>query len=370
MPWQTPTLAQVRQMTRDDITASLTGAAVVGNTVLRVMADAMAGLARLVLKYLDWLALQLMPDTAEKEWLDRHGMIWLENLDGTQGRKGAALAGGTIGFLGTPGVVIAAGTVVVSASGDTYETLDWLTLPDVPLQPAAVAARALNPGASGNQDSGTILSLQVPQSGVQNVVQVIDLRGGYDAETDEELRNRVLERIRKPPMGGDGDDYVQWSLSIPSVTRAWCAPRELGPGTVTLRFMVDALRPENGGFPLPEDVDVVKAYLDTVRPVAVKDFWVVAPVPEYINMGNTLTSNDSLNLRTQVTNSVTAMINEKASPAHCVDGALVGPTTILASWISEAIGRVTQDFDLDMEDHPMPHNGALAVMGTISWPIP
>jgi hypothetical protein len=45
-------------------------------------------------------------------------------------------------------------------------------------------------------------------------------------------------------------------------------------------------------------------------------------------------------------------------------------TTILASWVSEAINRVTQDFNLDMEDHPMPHNGALAVLGTITYPTP
>ena len=332
------------------------------------MADAQAGLARLVLKYLDWIALQLMPDTAEKEWLDRHGQIWLTNADGTTGRKGAALASGTVGFSGTPGVVVAAGTVVIAATGDTYETLDWLTLPDIALQPAEVAVRALNPGASGNQPSGSILSPQVPQTGVSSTVTVIDLRGGYDVETDEELRARVLDRIRKPPMGGDADDYVAWAMSIPAVTRAWCAPREMGPGTVTVRFMVDALRPPSG-IPTPEDVNVVEAYLDKVRPVAVKDFFVMAPVPEYINMGISL-ANDSLNLRTQVTNSVTAMINTKAAPAHAVDGELVGPTTILASWIAEAIGRVTQDFELDFEDHPMPHNGALATMGVISWPVP
>lgn len=369
MPWQTPTLQQVRQMVRNDITTSLTGAAVVGNTVLRVMADAMAGLANLVLRYISWLALQLMPDTAEHEWLQRHATLWLENLDGTLGRKGATTSSGTVGFSGTPGVTVAAGTVVVSATGDAYETLDFLTLPDATLQPAEVAVEALNPGASANHPSGTLLSQQVPQSGVDTSVVVIDLRGGTDVETDEELRARVLERIRKPPMGGDADDYVQWTLSIASVTRAWCAPREMGMGTVTVRFMCDALRAETGGFPTQEDLNVVAAYLDKVRPVAVKDFYVMPCVPEYINMSVTPLE-DSLNVRHQITAAVTAMINEKAAPAHAVDGTLVGPTTILSSWIAEAINRVTPDFDLVMDDHPMPHSGALAVLGTISWPIP
>src|ERR1700749_2831004 len=98
MPWFTPTLTQCRQMVRDDITASLQGAAVVGNTVLRVMGDAMAGMGALVLRYLDWLARQPLPDQAEKEWLDRHGNIWLVNSDGTTGRKGATTASGTVTF--------------------------------------------------------------------------------------------------------------------------------------------------------------------------------------------------------------------------------------------------------------------------------
>src|SRR6516164_8388744 len=110
MPWQTPTLRQVRELVRDDITAALYGAAFIGNNVLRVMADAMAGLAHHTLRYIDWLALQLLPDTAETEWLDRHGQIWLVNADGTTGRKVAGYASGTATATGIQGSILAAGT--------------------------------------------------------------------------------------------------------------------------------------------------------------------------------------------------------------------------------------------------------------------
>lgn len=368
MPWQTPTLRQVREMVRDDLSMALPGAVVVGNTVLRVMADAMAGLARLVLKYLDWLALQLMPDTAEKEWLDRHGNIWLTNADGSLGRKNPTLASGIVGFSGTPGIFVGIGSVLYAPTGDSYETLEGLTLPDITVQPAEVAVRALSGGVSGNLDVGTPLTLGTPIFGI-DLVTAVDLRGGTEIETDEQLRARVLARIRQPPMGGDADDYVQWAMKIPSVTRAWCAPRELGPGTISIRFMCDALRADNGGFPIQDDIDVVTNYLNTVRPVAVRDFFVMPPVPEPITFNLSLT-NDSLTLRTQVATSVAAMIQEKANPAHAVDGQLVAGTTIMASWVAEAINRVTQDFDLTMADHSMPHNGALAVLGTITYPTP
>src|SRR5262249_37171309 len=160
-------------------------------------------------------------------------------------------------------------------------------------------------------------------------------------------------RIRQPPMGGDGDDYVQWAMAIPSVTRAWAAPREMGMGTVTVRVMLDALRADNNGLPTQDDLNVIKGYLDQKRPVAVRDFFVMAPVLEPIDFGLTLTF-DSVALRNQVATSVAEMIHEKAQPAHCVDGELVLGTTIKAAWVSEAINRVTEDFILDMDDHPMP----------------
>src|SRR5262252_7647461 len=111
MPWNTPTLRDVRTMVRDNIRGALPGAdAAVPNSVLRVLSDAMGALCHLTLQYIDWLAKQLLPDTAETEWLDRHGQIWLVNSDGSLGRKGPVLAGGTVGFSGTPGILIAEGT--------------------------------------------------------------------------------------------------------------------------------------------------------------------------------------------------------------------------------------------------------------------
>src|SRR4249919_3029617 len=101
MPWTTPTLAEVRQTARGEITTSLGRASFVANSVLRIMADATAALTHLVLKYIDWLSLQLLPDTAETEWLDRHGHIWLVNADGSTGRKMATYAQGEVLFAGS-----------------------------------------------------------------------------------------------------------------------------------------------------------------------------------------------------------------------------------------------------------------------------
>src|SRR5215204_6111505 len=114
MPWTTPTLREVRSLVRDSIRSSLPGAdASVPNSVLRVMSDNQGALCHLTLQYIDWLALQFLPDTAETEWIDRHGNIWLVNADGTTGRKMATLAVGSATFTGTNGTIIPVATELV-----------------------------------------------------------------------------------------------------------------------------------------------------------------------------------------------------------------------------------------------------------------
>ncbi len=115
-----------------------------------------------------------------------------------------------------------------------------------------IALRALDAGAVGNLAAGTALSMAVAVVGVSGAagVAVVTMTGGADEESDDELRVRVLARIRQPPMGGCAYDYVAWALQVAGVTRAWCSPKEMGPGTVTVRIMCDDLRASNGGFPL------------------------------------------------------------------------------------------------------------------------
>src|SRR5215471_11736489 len=168
MPWSTPTLRQCREMVRNDITMALRGATPYGNKVLRIMSDTMAGLAALTLKYIDWLALQLLPDTAETEWLDRHGVIWLTNADGSKGRKMASLAQGTVTATGTEGIIvpIASG---LNSFGVSYETLEEMTIGSGPTE---VAVRAITPGAQGNQIEGAQLTFVSPPAGVDGATTV------------------------------------------------------------------------------------------------------------------------------------------------------------------------------------------------------
>lgn len=362
MPWTTPTLRAVRETVRGEITTALGRVSFVGNSVLRVMADATAALTHLVLRYIDWLALQLLPDTAEGEWLDRHGDIWLVNADGTVGRKVATTSSGTVTMTGLSGVVVPIGTQL------TDGTTNFETTAEIMIGGAETPCpiRAIDPGSAGNLDAGTTVSFITPIPGADPDAIVVELSHGTDQETDEELRARILRRIQQPPMGGAEYDYEAWALAVPGVTRAWAIGNEMGIGTVTVRFMMDDLRADNDGFPLPEDCEAVAAYINSKRPVTVKDCWVLAPLRQPIDFDivNLVVDNEAT--RAAIDASIRDMLFVYAKPGQ----------TIFAAWKFSAIMNAPGVALFDMTtiaDDVMPDAGHMAVLGDIYYsttPVP
>lgn len=364
MPWTTPDLKTVRKLTRDYVTAALGARAIIPNSVLRIMSDAQSGLAHLILLYIDWLSKQFLPDTAEKEWLDRHGVIWLENADGSKGRKSATYAEGSVLLTGQTGFVIAADQILNGIQGVNYQTTEEVTLGT---NPVSVPAVCLTAGVIGNLESGDTLAIETPIDGLDSTATVEIMSGGADDETDPELRERVLFRIQEPPMGGDANDYVAWARAFPGVTRAWCSPNEMGAGTVTVRFMMDDTYED--GFATDEDAAALKAYMETKRPVAIREFFVEVPLQEEIDFTITNMEPDDDATKEAVAAKVAAMIAEKGRPASALNGVRVEAQTIYAAWVSEAILSApgVEHFDLVMVDHEMPDNGYMAVMGDITY---
>jgi uncharacterized phage protein gp47/JayE len=354
MPWSTPSLRTVREMVRNDVTAALYGAVLVGNSVLRVMSDAMAGLAHLVLRYIDWLALQLLPDTAEQEWLDRHGDIWLVNADGTTGRKSATYAEGTATATGLEGYIIPTATPM-SALGVNYETTAETILGTGPTN---MPLHALDAGSIGNLNPGDTVSFSVPIAGVDSEAIIVGMTGGADTETDDQLRARILFRIRNPPMGGDQADYIIWATSIPGVTRAWAAC-EIGPGTMTVRFMMDDLRADNHGLPTPDDVIMVSDYISTVRPVTVADCFVMAPILFFYDITISQLSDDTPEVRARIEQSIKDMEMQKSAPGQ----------TMYRSWVDEAISIAIGEnhHELIFDTTPMPAPGYMPMLGTVLY---
>ncbi len=356
MPWTTPTLKETRKLTRDYVLSQLGAKAMIPNSVLRIMSDSMAGLAHLTMLYLDWLAKQLMPDTAETEWLDRHGQIWLVNADGSKGRKAATYAHGTVQFEGNPGVVAPTGTVLSGANGVQYQTVTEALIGSGGL--GTSEAVALTAGTVGNLSDGTSVAPIAPIAGITGAFLLGDMSGGVDQETDDQLRERVLFRIQNPPMGGAQSDYVLWALSFPGVTRAWAAP-EIGPGTMTTRFLMDDLYPDNHGLPTQADLNEVSDYINSKRPVTVKDCFVLAPILFFYDITIRNLTTDDPTVRARIEQSIKDMEFKRSKPGQ----------TWYRSWVDEAISNAVgeETHELDYETQEMPAPAYMPVLGTILY---
>ena len=360
MAFSTPSLTETRQESRDFLAAYLNGgAALPPNSRARVLSDDNAALAFGAYQFIQNLASQFLPDTSDDAFLERWADIFLD------GRQAATFADGTISLTGIAGTVVPL-AFEFTAAGQTFETTAAVTLG---VDPVSVAVRALAAGQGGNLPAGTTIAPVAALSGLDGSATVIGLADGVDIESIESLRDRVLQRIRQPPMGGDADDYVAWAREVPGVTRAWASPLEMGVGTVTVRFMMDDLRSGSGGFPTAEDVSVVRAHIDLKRPVAVRDFYVEAPIPEPISFTISMLKNDTAATRAAISAAVSAMLLGRAAPARAVNGVRIPAQTIHREWVSAAIlgASGVESFTLTMEDHLMPNNGAMARLGMITY---
>ncbi len=269
MPWNRPTLEQLQERIAADFSGRLLGGGpLLSRSVLRVCSLVWSGACHLMHGFLAWMFRQVFPDTAESEYLLRWAAIWGVS------RKPGSQASGTAVASGTAGVVIPEGTRYRDSRGLWYVVTAEVVVADEGT--ATLTLEAEMAGADANLEPGAEVHLVSPIAGLEMAAVSLGLSGGSDAEDDESLRSRLLEKLRNPPHGGNADDYVQWTLEVPGVTRAWCLPLWLGIGTVGVTFVCDD-DPE-GPIPSASKVAEIQAYLDKRRPVTAA-LVVFAPEP-------------------------------------------------------------------------------------------
>ena len=306
MPFDRPDLTTLIERAQADMDSRLDGAPWLRRRLLAVLARMQGGVAHGLYGYLDWQALQLMPDTAEAEHLARWASIWGVS------RKPATKATGYAVFPASTGAVLPAGTELLRPDGVRY-----LTLADVfaAAGKARVAIEAVEAGLAGNAGADTPLQLAAPVLGLEAVgASDGEITGGAEEEGDASLRARLLARIRNQPSGGAARDYVAWALEVAGVTRAWCSPGEMGRGSVTVRIMMDETYAD--GIPHADDVARVREHIEGLRPVTA-DVYVVAPVATPIDLDLRIIP-DTPRLRATVERAVWAQLRREAEPGGVV----------------------------------------------------
>ena len=247
MPFNRPTLTEHRnQILRDMQGGTLPGVTNVTRfSVLGVFAKVWAGMAYLHDSFLDWIARQGVPWRATDENLEGWG-----NLKGVV-RKPSSTASGAVTFQAVAGSTIPADTTVSVGGVGTGQTTEAMTADSSGRLTVPVAMSTT--GAAGNVPLGALAELSSPVLGVQSSGQVTAaFTGGADAEDEESFRSRVLTAYRTAGRNGWAQDYIDWALSVPGVTRAWVNPDGFGAGTVVLYVMMEDGN-GNGGFPVGEN---------------------------------------------------------------------------------------------------------------------
>jgi uncharacterized phage protein gp47/JayE len=348
MPFSRPTLTQIDDRIKADIVANLPGAdSLLRRSILWVLATMHAGASHGLYGYSDWIARQILPDTAEAEILARHAAIW-----GVE-RTPAEIASGTATATGNDGASIPSGTVLSRLDGVEYVTTAAAT---IAAGTATLALDASVAGLNGDMASGTALEFVSPLSGVDTAAIAGTVTGGEDTEDDDALRARLLDRIRQPPHGGADFDYVKWAKEVDGVTRAWVSAQELGIGTVTIRFMRDD--DDTTATPDSAEVQAVQDYIDAARPVTAA-VTVVAPVAVALDMTIQLTPNSAA-VQAAVEAEITDLIRREAIPGG----------TILISHLREAVSIAAGETDhaITSPAADVTHTtGQIAMPGTITW---
>ncbi len=358
MAFTRPTVTVLRDRIATDINARLPGAdSRLRRSALEVLSVALAGVVHGLYGYLDWLARQVMVDSAETEHLDRHATVW-----GVL-RKAAARAAGTATATGNDGVEVPAGTLL--QAGETQYLTTAAAV--VAAGSASLPIEAVDPGAGGNAAAGVLLLYATPVAGIDGSATVVLLEGGADAEIDGDLRQRVLDRIRQPPHGGAAHDYVAWALEVPGVTRAWLTAGEMGLGTITLRFLMDDLRVD--GIPLGDarpllptlDIKVMQDYIDAVdrRPVTA-DVFAAAPEPVALDVTVDNLQPNTAEVQAAVTAEIADMIKRVAAPGATI------PLSKIWEAVSIASGEASHTITAPAAD--VTHTaGQMAIPGSVTF---
>lgn len=212
--------------------------------------------------YAQWLKLQMFPQTAQGVQLDYHAQ--LRSL----ARKGAETARGLLYFTvekeAAADLLIPKGCI---CSTQGKNPLRFETTEDGTIKKGNkaiyIAAQAVKPGAQSNVLPGTVTMIVTPPAGVTDVINQSAFSGGADAESDDELRLRILEHIKNIPNGTNRAFYKNAAESFEGVHSAGVVPRGRGAGTVDIYLAGKASAAGNAL------VKRVQEYMDSAREINV-----------------------------------------------------------------------------------------------------
>lgn len=192
---------------------------------------------------------------------------YLEHIAEEHGvfRRSAVRAIGTVTVTGT-------GTVSQGALFQTQDGTEFSATSTIKVTASAdVPIQAVEYGSKGNVAAGAITIIPMSIPGITRVTNAAATYDGFDEETDDELRERLLFKVRQPATSGNINDYIEWGTSVEGVGHITVVPLWNGNGTVKL-LVTDS----NGQPASPDLLSRVTEKVETMHPIGA-DVSVIAP---------------------------------------------------------------------------------------------
>ena len=249
---------------------------------IRNLLEAFAVLGYIVMENKNELTSIGFVDSAEGEFLDRHGANPFINLPRDEGMEATGFVTFTVPVALSSETVIPEGTIVVnSETGLDYATVNDTVL-DTSSTSVTVAVECLTTGEDGNCGVGEIDTIDEIISDIPELTVTNEnpLTGGTDYEEDDEYRERLLEYKRQDDFGSL-PYYMRLSDGIDGVHDILLVDDE----DFTKKILV------NGYIkPTPDTVlaEVLEVYSETNNHVINHTFTVDKPIPITVNLEVTL----------------------------------------------------------------------------------
>jgi uncharacterized phage protein gp47/JayE len=199
-------------------------------------------------------------------------------------RKQATKATTTVVISGPAGSGIKQGEFVATDTVN-FISLEDKTIGETGLMYVLVVCEQF--GAIGNVPANSITEFPVSIPGLIDVYNPEPVTNGYEAETDDDLRQRYYDKLQKPGKAGNKYHYLEWAKEITGVGDARVFPRWNGPLTIKVVIIDSNKQPANA-----ELVQRVYDHISEEMPFGVEELTVLSATGVPINISATLSLAD------------------------------------------------------------------------------
>ena len=232
-------------------------------------------------------------------------------------RKIGTSAVGEVVFEGENNTPISNGTVIY------HNDLYYVVLNDADIKngEAELIVEAYEMGKRYNVIKNTEFTLREDIEGVTKVYAKDDFKGGSDTETDEELRDRYFETIKKSYTSGNVAHYETWATEVNGVGLCKVYPLKNGNGTVEI-----VITDSNMLGASSELIESVKANIEEKRPIGA-NVSVVSATEKAINIKANITLASGYTVeevKAEFTNKVIEYLKEISFKSSYISNARLG----------------------------------------------